>query len=101
MADFCIDCWNKLNNTYYPPSKFKVLIYYPEGDVFAVSEIYERYAFDSYFKINAQDLNVEDASQNTILIARKNYNYGLEIVSMLARIVLTVIVEMIIAFFFE
>lgn len=22
MADFCIDCWNKLNNTYYPPSKF-------------------------------------------------------------------------------
>lgn len=22
MADFCIDCWNKLNSTDYPPSKF-------------------------------------------------------------------------------
>jgi len=85
---------------YYPPSKFKVLIYYPESDIFAVSEIYERYAFDSYFKINARDLNVEDASQNTILIARKNYNYGMELLSMAVRIVLTVMIEAIIAFLF-
>ncbi|MBR6633445.1 MAG: hypothetical protein IKL05_03980 [Clostridia bacterium] len=22
MADFCVDCWNKLNDTNCPPSKF-------------------------------------------------------------------------------
>jgi len=85
---------------YYPPSKFKVLIYYPQNDVFAVSEIYERYAFDSYYKINAQDLNVGERYENTMLIARKNYNYTLEIVSMLARIALTVIIETAVAFLF-
>lgn len=34
---------------YYPPPKFKILLYFPEQDSFAVSEdIYEQYAFDSY-----------------------------------------------------
>ena len=32
---------------YYPPTKFKLLIYFPEHDSFAVSdEDYERYGFD-------------------------------------------------------
>lgn len=40
--------------TYYPPQVFKALVYFPESDTFAVTEdTYERYAFDSYFKVNA------------------------------------------------
>jgi len=38
--------------TYYPPQKFKVLIYTADDKQFYCSEeIYERYAFDSYFKV--------------------------------------------------
>ena len=40
---------NQLNWTYYPPTSFKILLYFPETDTFYVSPIYERYAFDSYF----------------------------------------------------
>lgn len=31
---------------YYPPEVFKLLLYFPEYDSFAVSDIYEQYAFD-------------------------------------------------------
>ena len=38
---------NQLNWTYYPPTSFKILLYFPETDTFYVSPVYERYAFDS------------------------------------------------------
>jgi len=38
--------------TYYPPQRFKVLLYTTEdGQFYCSDEIYERYAFDSYFKV--------------------------------------------------
>ena len=42
--------------TYYPPKMFKILLYFPELDHFIVShEVYERYAFDSYFTAHVSD----------------------------------------------
>lgn len=39
--------------TYYPPVNFKILVYFPDYDAFAVSaEAYERYAFDSYYSVS-------------------------------------------------
>ena len=38
--------------TYYPPNEFKILLYFPETEEYAVSGVYERYAFDSYFTVN-------------------------------------------------
>ena len=34
-----------------PPNPFKILLYFPEDDVFVTSGVYERYAFDSYYHI--------------------------------------------------
>ncbi|MBQ9930731.1 MAG: hypothetical protein IJO79_00080 [Firmicutes bacterium] len=78
----------ELNWTYYPPSPFKILLYFPDSDTFCVSPIYEKYAFDSYFKVNLSDW--EDGT----IEAKENYHYGKEILSLLARIVVTILIEL-------
>jgi hypothetical protein len=82
----------ELSWTYYPPQKFKILLYYPETEQFVVSGIYERYAFDSYFTV--------DLSGGDMTNVAKSYQYGLEIISLLARILITIAIEMGIAFLF-
>lgn len=77
--------------TYYPPSPFKVLLYFPESDTFAVSGICERYAFDSYFTVN-----VEDMLTASTLATTTSYDYTWETISLAARIVLTVLIEVLI-----
>ena len=85
---------NQLNWTYYPPTPFKILLYFPETDSFYVSDIYERYAFDSYFSV---DLSEYDTSPIT---ARQSYDYTWEVISLVARIVLTIALELAIALLF-
>lgn len=91
--------------TYYPPNEFKILLYFPETNTFASSGIYERYAFDTYFTVNMEgvDLSVdynEELSTNKRLEAYKSYNYRVEIGSLAARIVITILIEMAIALIF-
>lgn len=86
---------------YYPPDPFKILLYYPETDTFLVSGIYEQYAFDSYFTVDMNDLEpVSAASQGIVLIAEKSYDYTWEIISLVCRIVITILLETGIAFLF-
>lgn len=80
--------------TYYPPSPFKILLYYPETGEFMTSGVYERYAFDSYFTVDMSE------SAEGLLMAKKTYQYGDELVSLLARIVITFVIEMAIALLF-
>ena len=77
---------------YYPPTPFKVLCYFPETDTYAVSGIYERYAFDTYYKV--------DLSEGSVLKAKKNYDYTWETISLVARIVITILLEMGLAMMF-
>ena len=85
---------NQLNWTYYPPNPFKILLYFPETDSFYVSDIYERYAFDSYFTV---DLS---AYATTPITARQSYDYTWELISLGTRIVLTIVLELAIALVF-
>ena len=85
---------NQLNWTYYPPTPFKILLYFPETDTFYVSDIYERYAFDSYFTV---DLSEYATSPIT---AHQSYDYTWEVISLVARIVLTIALELAIALLF-
>lgn len=78
--------------TYYPPQRFKILLYYPETDTFRTSGIYECYAFDSYFTV--------DASGQTLMAVR-SYKYGPELFSLVCRAVLTVLVELAVAWVFR
>ena len=85
---------NQLNWTYYPPNPFKILLYFPETDSFYVSDIYERYAFDSYFTVDLSDYATSP------ITARQSYDYTWEVISLVARIVLTIALELAIALLF-
>ena len=92
--------------TYYPPSSFKILLYYPETETFISSGIYERYAFDTYYTVDMNGVNIdsveyrEDLSTNERIDAYRSYHYRQELLSLLARIVLTIVIEMIVALLF-
>ena len=85
---------NQLNWTYFPPTPFKILLYFPETDTFYVSSVYERYAFDSYFTV---DLSAYDTDP---IMAHQSYDYTWEIISLIARIILTIALELGIALLF-
>ncbi|MBQ9162426.1 MAG: hypothetical protein IJX74_04030 [Clostridia bacterium] len=97
--------------TYYPPDSFKILLYYPETDKFLVSDICERYAFDSYYTVDiasldAQDTGIgsvdynEDLSNDDRLNAHRSYQWQQELLSLAARIIITIAIEMGVALLF-
>lgn len=97
------NCTDTLKFTwgYYPPAKFKILIYFPEQDSFIISnEVYERYAFDSYYKVDAKNLNIQSGTVTGSISAQKNYDYTWELISLFARIILTILIEVLIALIF-
>lgn len=85
--------WN-----YYPPYTFKVLVYFPESDTFAVSQICERKVFDSHF---TADLGVmtaaADGSTTPAFSVRSSDSIFNQLPNFLARVVLTLVVELLIA----
>ena len=84
----------EINWTYYPPDPFKILLYFPDTDTFAVSGVCEQYAFDTYYTVDMADI---DPNGGEMLPVRRSYDYGGEIVGLLARILLTIAIEMVIA----
>ncbi len=100
-----VDETKELAWTYYPPSEFKILLYFPETGEYAVSGVYERYAFDSYYTVNMEGVRLfaeynEELSTDERLTAWKSYEYGTEIGSLVARILITIAVEMAVALLF-
>ena len=91
---------NEIAWTYYPPDTFKILLYFPEKDAFIVSDIYERYAFDTYYTVDMSSFDVNQSDNVNTVTALKSYEWQNETISLLARIVLTIIVEMVVAILF-
>lgn len=85
---------------YYPPQNFKILLYFPESGSFSVSPVYERYAFDSYYTVDATGLVNGGEITAQVITAKKSYDFTNEIISLLVRIVLTIALELLIAFLF-
>lgn len=104
---------------YYPPEKFKVLIYIPEKDkMIECSTICEKYAFDSYYtlKIDGKeyknsDIDIDNSHPDNeysdddyIRIeggdVRKNYDFIHELISFGVRVLFTIITELVIALMF-
>lgn len=102
-----------LNWTYYPPSPFKILLYFPESNTFAVSGIYERYAFDSYFTVDMSGFDINSVDYDEIksndtrykewrkeLAVHQSYEVAGELFGLFVRIVLTILIEVLIALAF-
>ncbi len=87
---------------YYPPNKFKILIYFPEKDSFVISEsYYTTYAFDSYYSVDLGKLTIQANTNYTVAVTiKETYNYKLEIINIIARVISTIVIEMLIALLF-
>ncbi len=91
--------WN-----YYPPKIFKVLLYFPEENIFLISDTYERYAFDSYYTMDMKNVTVTENAEGAepllispLLTAKKSYDYTKEITGLIVRILVTIGLEILIA----
>lgn len=84
--------------TYYPPQRFKILLYYPETGKFAVSGVCERYAFDSYYTVDLE--GADDSGGELSLNAYRSYQRQEEALSFAARVLLTIAIEMGVALLF-
>lgn len=80
--------------TYYPPRRFKLLLYFPESNTFLSSPVTETYAFDSAYTVDLKE------GKGEALNLQVSYDYGPEILSLVIRVVLTCLVELLIAFLF-
>ncbi len=93
--------------TYYPPSSFKLLLYFPEQNAFAVSEVCERYAFDSYYTVDLAELCESDGTLTLMrdadvgIAVEKSYDYKWELISLCCRILVTLLFELGLAFAFD
>ena len=110
FLSFMDDCSedDTLDWGYYPPEKFKILVYFPETDQFVCSEgVCERYAFDSYFtaKISGENVSadMDDVSSDASTLAmsvQQSYDYSQETISLIARVIITIAIEIVIALLF-
>lgn len=83
------------------PSSFKILLYYPDKNVFVTSEIYQYYAFRSYYTVDMSGVEIGLSNETPCLIvAKESYDYTNEIIALIFRIVLTILIELGIAFLF-
>lgn len=83
---------------YYPPDSFKVLLYFPEYDSFVISQIEERYAFDSIFMIDLEGVDYQTPGTTTIIRAVPDKEINVMwVLDVAVRIVLTLGIELLIA----
>ena len=93
--------------TYYPPNEFKVLLYYPETNTFISSDVCKRYAFDTYYTVDMDGIEIgsikydENLSGNQRLNMHKSYEFKNEVKALVCRILITVVVEVLIGLLFK
>ncbi len=76
---------------YYPPKSFKILLYFPDSGIYAESEVCESYAFDSYFTVDMAEAT--DNGGDLLIRAYRSYDYTNELLSLFARIIITIAIE--------
>ena len=97
----------ELSWTYYPPNEFKALLYYPETNTFMVSDVCKRYAFDTYYTVDMDGIEIgsikydENLSSNQRLEAFKSYEFKNEVKALGCRMLITVVVEVLIGLLFK
>lgn len=80
--------------SYYPPNTFKILLYFPETDSFAVTpELLDRYAFHSRFTVDLTGLELVPGETVSSLTAVRSYDYTGEALGLLARAAITIALE--------
>ncbi len=111
FLQFFQDCTGKTEFqwAYYPPEHFKILVYFPDAEQFVeCPEIFQQYAFDSYFdavysqnSLRAEEvsLSASDYQEETAgtITARPTYAWAWQMEGFLARLILTIALEVLLA----
>lgn len=90
-----IDVSKEFEWNYFPPSTFKILLYYPGTETFAVSGIYEQYAIKSFFTVDLKDIQV--GADNLTLTAERKYSPFFVVFAFIMRMLITLAIEVVIA----
>ncbi|NLB61114.1 MAG: hypothetical protein GX802_01610 [Clostridiales bacterium] len=86
---------------YEVPQRFKILLYFPKYDSFAVSDKpYEQYAYNSYYIADLRTANIKSSEQVGKFTAETNYDFSFESNSFVLRIIATIGIEILIALIF-
>lgn len=93
--------------TYYPPDRFKVLLYFPDDGTFVSGDVLERYAFHSYFDaaVTSADMTLSEdhasaeAAQEELDVAQRQQHLT-ELLCLAGRILLTLAAELLLALVF-
>lgn len=99
----CVSDTGRLSWTYYPPERFKVILYFPETERIVVSEICERYAFDTYYTVNMVGEGMDalrydkSLSNDDRIEAYRSYEMGQELLGLGARVLITLACEILLA----
>ena len=103
LLDFAEDCSDgELSWTYYPPHTYQIALWFPEEDALAVSAVYHRYAFDSYYRLDLSGLELTPGGIVELEAARlqRDYPYGASLLALAGRVALTLGAELLLALSF-
>ena len=103
LLDFAADCSSgELSWTYYPPHTYKIALWFPEEVALAVSGVYHRYAFDSYYRLDLSGVELTPGGIVELEAARlqRDYPYGASLLALAGRVALTLGAELLLALAF-
>lgn len=103
LLNFVKDCSNgEFSWTYYPPHTYKIALWFPEEDALAVSGVYHRYAFDSYYRLDLSGVELMPGGIVELEAARlqRDYPYGASLLALAGRVALTLGAELLLALAF-
>ena len=103
LLNFVKDCSDgEFSWTYYPPHTYKIALWFPEEDALAVSGVYHRYAFDSYYRLELSGVELMPGGIVELEAARlqRDYPYGASLLALAGRVALTLGAELLLALAF-
>lgn len=103
LLNFVKDCSDgEFSWTYYPPHTYKIALWFPEEDALAVSGVYHRYAFDSYYRLDLSGVELMPGGVVELEAARlqRDYPYGASLLALAGRVALTLGAELLLALAF-
>lgn len=103
LLNFVKDCSDgEFSWTYYPPHTYKIALWFPEEDALAVSGVYHRYAFDSYYRLDLSGVDLTPGGIVELEAARlqRDYPYGASLLALAGRVALTLGAELLLALAF-
>ena len=103
LLNFVKDCSDgEFSWTYYPPHTYKIARWFPEEDALAVSGVYHRYAFDSYYRLDLSGVELMPGGIVELEAARlqRDYPYGASLLALAGRVALTLGAELLLALAF-